>query len=60
MKTGKIILIATSLCVTVNQELYAGLFDTIKQLKIENPSCLECDIKIAEWENREEFLTELV
>ncbi|MEM1172114.1 MAG: hypothetical protein AAGJ08_24290 [Cyanobacteria bacterium P01_H01_bin.35] len=51
MKTGKIILIATSLFLATNQGLYAGLFDTIKQLKIENPSCLECDVKIAEWEN---------
>ena len=57
MKIGKIILIATSLFMTANQGLYAGLFDTIKQLKIENPSCLECDVKIAEWQNREEFLT---
>ncbi|NEP05100.1 MAG: hypothetical protein F6K25_05410 [Okeania sp. SIO2G4] len=53
MKIGKIILIATSLCVTANQGLYADLFDTIKQLKIENPSCLECDVKIAEWQNHE-------
>lgn len=58
MKTGKIILIATSLFlfVTGNQELYADLFDKIKQLKIENPSCLECDVKIAEWEKKEEIL----
>lgn len=48
MNTGKIIIIATSLFLTVNQEIYAGLFDKIKQLKIENPYCLECDVKIAE------------
>ncbi|MGD1699158.1 hypothetical protein [Dapis sp. BLCC M229] len=56
MKTGKIILIATSLFVTANQGLYAGLFDTIKQLKIENSNCLECDVKIAEWQKKEKFL----
>ncbi len=60
MKTGKIILIATLFFVTTNQGLYAGLFDKIKQLKIENPNCLECDVKIAEWQNQEEFLTKLV
>ena len=56
MKTGKIILIATSLFVTANQGLYAGLFDTIKQLKIENSNCLECDVKIAEWQKKGKFL----
>ncbi|MGD1715039.1 hypothetical protein [Dapis sp. BLCC M172] len=60
MKTGKIILIATWLFVATNQGLYAGLFDTIKELKIENPSCLECDVKIAEWQNQEESTKSVV
>ncbi|NER03534.1 MAG: hypothetical protein F6K17_13390 [Okeania sp. SIO3C4] len=54
MKICKIIALATSLFLTTNQELYAGLFDEIKKLKIENSHCLECDVKIAEWENKVE------
>ena len=60
MKTSKIqiiYLIVISLLMTTNQGLYAGLFDQIKQLKIEDPRCLECDIKIAESEkNQKELL----
>ncbi len=57
MKTGKILFfIAIPLLMTTNQGLYAGLFDQIKQLKIENPHCLECDVKIVEWQNQEEFI----
>lgn len=54
MNISHIIILATSLFLRMNQELYAGLFEQIKQLKIENPHCLECDVKIAEWENKEE------
>ncbi|MGB3510754.1 MAG: hypothetical protein WBA93_16275 [Microcoleaceae cyanobacterium] len=54
MNIGQIVVLATSLFIATNQELYAGLFDQIKQLKIENPYCLECDVKIAEWEKKEE------
>ena len=53
MKIGQIIVVAMSLFLTTNQGLYAGLLDKIKQLKIENPNCLECDVKVAEWENKE-------
>ncbi|NEQ78050.1 MAG: hypothetical protein F6K23_36640 [Okeania sp. SIO2C9] len=48
-----IVAVNSLLFVTIAQELYSGLFDQIKQLKIENPSCLECDIKIAEWKKKE-------
>lgn len=51
-----IVVVNSLLFVTINQELYGGLFDEIKKLKIENPSCLECDIKIAEWKKKEELI----
>ena len=49
-----IVVVNSLLFITINQELYGGLFDKIKQLKIENPSCLECDVKIAESKKKEE------
>ncbi|NEN87496.1 MAG: hypothetical protein F6K48_00525 [Okeania sp. SIO3H1] len=52
-----IVVVNSLLFVTINPELYGGLFDQIKQLKIENPSCLECDVKIAESKKKEELLT---
>lgn len=57
MNIGQIIVLATSLLLTTNQRLYAGLFDQIKQLKIENPHCLECDIKVAESRESDIFAT---
>ncbi|NEP86310.1 MAG: hypothetical protein F6K18_05445 [Okeania sp. SIO2C2] len=51
-----IVVVNSLLFITINQELYGGLFDQIKLLKIENPSCLECDVKIAEWKKKEEVI----
>lgn len=58
MKIGQIIVVATSLFLTTNQEIYAGLFDKIKQIKIENPNCLECDVKVADVQDSDLFTTQ--